>query len=101
MRRIVAIAATAAAAAALTIGVSAPASAAQGRVTVFGTELTPLTTYDNPAGCYKLPFDAHVLTNQTDSPVHVYADPFCATPSLTVNPGYGSHVAPGSGSFSA
>ncbi|GAA4205464.1 hypothetical protein [Actinocatenispora rupis] len=101
MRRIVAIAATAAAAAVLTIGVSAPASAAQGQVTVFSSELTPLDTYVNPSGCYKLPIAAHVLTNQTDSPVHVYADPFCVTPSLTVNPGYGSHVAAGSGSFSA
>ena len=42
-----------------------------------------------------------MLTNHTDRPVTVYTDPFCLTPGLTVQPGYGSHVAPGSGSFSA
>jgi hypothetical protein len=41
-----------------------------------------------------------VLINQTDKNVNVYADPFCVTPGLAVAPGYGSHVALGSGSFS-
>ncbi|PKW18384.1 hypothetical protein [Saccharopolyspora spinosa] len=77
-----------------------PASAATGQVTVFETEAQPLTTYENPEGCYKLPLAAHVLNNQTDKPVQIYGDPFCMTPSLTVQPGRGSHVAPGSGSFS-
>ena len=86
------------------IMVAAPASAgtveAQGNVTVFSVELSPLTVWENPSGCHKLPFDAHVLVNQTDQPVKIYADPFCMTPDLSVQPGYGSHVAPGSGSFS-
>ncbi|NGO44692.1 hypothetical protein [Streptomyces ureilyticus] len=77
------------------------AAAEQGDVVVFTTEATPLTVYRDPQGCQKLPPDAHVLTNHTDRPVTVYADPFCLTPGLTVEPGYGSHVAPGSGSFSA
>ncbi|GHE41505.1 hypothetical protein [Streptomyces capitiformicae] len=77
------------------------AAAEQGDVVVFSTELTPLTVYRDPHGCQKLPPDAHVLTNHTDRPVTVYADPFCLTPGVTVQPGYGSHVAPGSGSFSA
>ncbi|MGW3467627.1 hypothetical protein ACWDKQ_03980 [Saccharopolyspora sp. NPDC000995] len=80
--------------------VAVPASAATGQVTVFETEAQPLTTYENPDGCYKLPLAAHVLNNQTDKPVRIYGDPFCMTPSLTVEPGRGSHVAPGSGSFS-
>ncbi|GAA3863970.1 hypothetical protein [Streptomyces sedi] len=80
---------------------SIPAHAAEGEVSVFSTEFGPLTTYDNPVGCHKLPLDAHVLSNQTERPVTIYADPFCVTPGLTVQPGYGSHVAPGSGSFRA
>ncbi|KAB8161255.1 hypothetical protein FH609_027310 [Streptomyces sp. 3MP-14] len=84
-----------------TAAFSVPAHAAEGEVTVFGTEVTPLTNYADPVGCHKLPLDAHVLTNRTDGPVTIYGDPFCLTPGLTVQPGYGSHVAPGSGSFSA
>ncbi|WP_369200356.1 hypothetical protein [Streptomyces sp. PU-14G] len=85
---------------ALALG-SGTASAATGDVTVFETEFQPLTRYENPEGCHKLPPAAHVLTNNTDQPVKIYGDPFCMTPSLTVQPGHGSHVAPGSGSFSA
>ncbi|MEV5986139.1 hypothetical protein AB0L85_14090 [Streptomyces sp. NPDC052051] len=77
------------------------AAAERGDVVVFRTELTPLTVYHDPQGCRKLPLDAHVLMNRSDKPVTVYADPFCLTPGLVVPPGYGSHVAPGSGSFSA
>ncbi|POX49321.1 hypothetical protein C3489_25100 [Streptomyces sp. Ru71] len=77
------------------------AAAESGEVVVFGTELTPLAVYPDPSGCYKLPADAHVLANRTDRPVTIYADPFCLTPGLTVQPSYGSHVAAGSGSFSA
>ena len=76
-------------------------AAEEGDVVVFRTELTPLTVYHDPHGCQKLPPDAHVLANRSDRPVTVYADPFCLTPGLIVRPGYGSHVAPGSGSFSA
>lgn len=76
------------------------ALAATGEVVVFGTEVEPLTTYDNPSGCYKLPMTAHVLVNKTDGPVQIYGDPFCMSPSLSIQPGFGSHVASGSGSFS-
>ncbi|GHA89114.1 hypothetical protein ACIQRS_04160 [Streptomyces termitum] len=79
----------------------APAHAAEGTVTVFETEVQPLTVYENPRGCHKLPLAAHVLTNATDRPVRIYGDPFCLGPSVAVPPGHGSHVAPGSGSFSA
>ncbi|WP_433869047.1 hypothetical protein [Saccharopolyspora sp. CA-218241] len=95
-------AATALAAGAFAMLVSAgAATASTGEVAVFETELQPLTSYANPTGCHKLPMAAHVLVNQTDQPVRIYGDPFCLTPSLTVQPGHGSHVAPGSGSFSA
>lgn len=77
------------------------ALAASGQVTVFETEVQQLTTYDEPSGCHKLPEAAHVLNNQTDEPVRIYADPLCVGPGLVVEPGHGSHVAPGSGSFSA
>jgi hypothetical protein len=77
------------------------AAAEEGDVVVFSTEVAPLAVYHDPHGCQKLPPAAHVLTNHSDRPVTIYADPFCLTPGLTVQPGYGSHVAPGSGSFSA
>ncbi|RKT89230.1 hypothetical protein SAMN05421805_1354 [Saccharopolyspora antimicrobica] len=90
------------AASALAMGMSAgTAAAASGEVVVFETEMQQLTTYTAPEGCHKLPMAAHVLVNNTDQPVRIYGDPFCLTPSVTVQPGYGSHVAPGSGSFSA
>ena len=92
----------AAIAVAATFAAAAPASADQatGKIVVFSTEFTELTVVENPDGCVKLPVDAHVLANQTDKAVQVHGDPFCLTPGLTVEPGYGSHVTPGSGSFS-
>lgn len=102
MRRLVS--AIAIPAAGLIAALSVPGTAlaaANGEVTVFRTELSPLTVYENPDGCKKLPADGHVLVNQSDKPVTVYGDPFCVTPGLTVQPGHGAHVAPGSGSFSA
>ncbi|GAA0445685.1 hypothetical protein [Streptomyces olivaceiscleroticus] len=84
-----------------TAATTVPAAAAEGEVIVFETELQPLTTYENPVGCIKLPVGSHVLANRTDRPVQVYADPFCMTPSVTVPPGHGSHLAAGTGSFSA
>lgn len=76
-------------------------AAASGDVVVFSSEFQPLNTYSNPEGCQHLPPAAHVLSNLTDSPVKVYGDPFCLTPSLVVQPGYGTHVPGGAGSFSA
>ncbi|MGP3924270.1 hypothetical protein [Streptomyces sp. 8N616] len=84
----------------LMLGFTVPAEASTGEVVVFETEINPLTTYENPAGCNKLPLAAHVLINKTDKPVRVYTDPLCLSPSFTVQPGHGSHVTPGSGSFS-
>lgn len=101
MRRVGSVFAVLAAAALSTAVATTPAAAAEGQVVVFETELHPLTTHENPAGCVKLPPAAHVLINRTDAPVRVYGDPFCLTPGLTVQPGHGSHVPPGSGSFSA
>jgi hypothetical protein len=88
---------------ATTTALGRPASAAggDGDVVVFSNETLPLTVWHEPHGCIKLPTLAHTLTNQLDRPVRIYADPLCATPNLTIQPGYGSHVVPGSGSFSA
>ncbi|MBB5158800.1 hypothetical protein [Saccharopolyspora phatthalungensis] len=83
------------------VATAIPAAAATGEVVVFENEFTKLTRYQNPDGCKKLPAAAHVLNNETDQPVKIYGDPFCLGPSLTVPPGMGSHVAAGSGSFSA
>ncbi|MFE8935986.1 hypothetical protein ACFYNX_00625 [Streptomyces sp. NPDC007872] len=84
------------------LGTAAPAPAdAVGEVVVFSTEAQPLDVYRDPAGCQRLPTVAHVLTNRTDKPVKVYGNPFCLGPSLTVQPGYGTRVPGGAGSFSA
>jgi hypothetical protein len=101
MRRLAAVLVVAVSGLAISILTGVPADAATGDVTVFSTELQPLDVYHDPAGCQKLPLAAHVLINQSAGPVQIYADPFCLTPNLTIQPGYGSHVAPGSGSFSA
>ncbi|MEV6824963.1 hypothetical protein [Amycolatopsis sp. NPDC051102] len=73
---------------------------ANGRVVVFSTELQELDRWEDPAGCQKLPAAAHVLINETDEVVNTYSDPLCLTPSVSVQPEYGTHVAPGTGSFS-
>ncbi|GGR00399.1 hypothetical protein GCM10010195_65390 [Kitasatospora griseola] len=92
-------------AAASVIGLAAPAPAApraaSGEVVVFSTEAQPLDVYRDPSGCQQLPAIAHVLNNQTDRPVQVYGNPFCLGPSVTVQPGRGTHVPGGAGSFSA
>ncbi|MCX2729651.1 hypothetical protein OOZ19_05335 [Saccharopolyspora sp. NFXS83] len=81
---------------------AATASAAStGQVLIFSTEFEPVTTYDAPSGCHQAPSTAHVLINETDEAVRIYADPFCATGSLVVAPGHGAHVPPGTGSFHA
>ncbi|MFC3453797.1 hypothetical protein [Amycolatopsis speibonae] len=100
MNRFVAAAVSAASAGALMIVPNPPAQASAGEVVVFSTEFTQLDTYRNPVGCKKLSITAHVLANQTSSDVVVHGDPLCLTPGLTVRPGYGSHVQPGSGAFS-
>lgn len=88
-------------AAMLTVALSGgPASAATGEVVVFRTELQPLSTFENPEGCHRLPTGAHVLNNRTDKPVVIHGDPFCATPGLSVQPGHGAHVPPEFGTFS-
>ncbi|MFE0461786.1 hypothetical protein ACFW1A_21305 [Kitasatospora sp. NPDC058965] len=95
-------------AAATLIGVAAaPAQAATGQVVVYASQLEPLTVYQDPQGCKQLPPLAHVLNNQTDSTVVVYADRWCTVPftenALTLGelkPGYGTHVT-GAGSFRA
>jgi hypothetical protein len=79
---------------------SADPVAATGRVVVFSTELQELDIAENPEGCRKLPVAAHVLINETDTVVNTYGDPLCLVPNLSVQPGYGAHVAPGTGSFS-
>ncbi|RSN43403.1 hypothetical protein DMC64_22455 [Amycolatopsis sp. WAC 04197] len=100
MNRLVAAVSSAASVGALLIVPSPPAQAAAGEVVVFSTEFQRLDTYRNPEGCNKLPVAAHVLLNQSSSEVVVHADPFCLTPGVPVEPGFGSHVPAGSGAFS-
>ncbi|SDJ29709.1 hypothetical protein SAMN04488074_1011010 [Lentzea albidocapillata subsp. violacea] len=100
MKRLVSVTLSALAATALLASAGPPAHAAAGRAVVFSTELTPVKIFTNPNGCNKLPVDAHVLVNLTNTDVFVHADPFCLTPGLVVKEDHGSHVALGSGSFS-
>ncbi|MEV6353943.1 hypothetical protein ACWEP8_02370 [Streptomyces hydrogenans] len=88
-------------AASAVLGLAGSAQAATGDVVVFSTEVQPLDVYRDPVGCQQLPTVAHVLTNQTDRPVRVYGNPWCIGPSVVVQPGYGTHVPGGAGSFSA
>ncbi|MFC8794470.1 hypothetical protein [Streptomyces cinereoruber] len=74
---------------------------AVGDVVVFSTEAQALDVYGDPSGRHRLPAVAHVLTNRTDKPVRIYGNPFCLGPSVAVQPGYGTHVPGGAGSFSA
>jgi hypothetical protein len=105
MRR---IALSALLAAATLVGVAAaPAQAATGQVVVYTTQFRPLDIYENPRGCNKLPLDTHVVLNKTDSPIKVYADPFCVVPITedpttvgTLEPNHGTHAS-GAGSFKA
>jgi hypothetical protein len=92
-----------AAAAVFGLAGATPAFAAQGvnEVVVFSDELTPLQVYENPTGCVQLPTTATQLNNQTDQVVTLYGDPFCMTPGITVQPGHGARLAPGTGAFAA
>jgi hypothetical protein len=71
------------------------------QVVVFSSELTPLTVYQNPQGCQRLPVLSHTLHNQTSRPVQLHPDPLCLLPGITIQPGYGSHTGQFSGSFSS
>ncbi|RSN54597.1 hypothetical protein DMH01_36035 [Amycolatopsis sp. WAC 04182] len=100
MNRLAIAALSAASACALLIVASPAAQAAAGEVVVFSTEFQRLDTYRNPEGCHKLPIAAHVLANLTSAEVVVYGDPLCLMPGVRVPAGFGSHVPPGTGSFS-
>lgn len=79
-----------------TADAQAPAAESpEGKVVVFETETTALTTFDNPEDCNNAPELAHTITNHTDKPITLYADDRCGVPLVDVAPGFGSHVAPG------
>lgn len=84
-----------------TADAQAPAAASpEGKVVVFETEFTEMTTFDNPEACNNAPELAHTIMNHTDKPITLYADDRCGVPLVDVKPGFGSHVAPGQ-SFAA
>ncbi|KUO17376.1 hypothetical protein AQJ91_30820 [Streptomyces dysideae] len=70
------------------------------QVVVFSSELLPLQAYPDPRGCQQLPTISHVLYNETSRVVLLHADPYCLTPGIAVQPGYGAHTSQASGSFS-
>lgn len=99
-RRIAPVMAALAALAAL--AAAAPAGAADGaggaddgEVVVFQQEFAPLTVFEDPSGCLRLPAGAHVITNRTERVITIYADPACVVPIepvARIKPGYGTHV---------
>ena len=98
-----AVRAGALAAVAATVFTAQPAHAATGEVVVFTHEFTPATVFENPSGCTALPIGSHVIVNQTDTVVVIYADPLCLLPIepfARLQPGYGTHVS-AVGSFRA
>ncbi|MGH3693816.1 MAG: hypothetical protein ACRDRX_07485 [Pseudonocardiaceae bacterium] len=71
------------------------ASAAEGKVLVFTIELAAATVYDNPTGCIAFPPLAHIVVNQTNADIKIYAGPSCfGFPLVTAKPGYGGHISP-------
>lgn len=102
VRRIALLALTAAAV--LTAG-AVPASAAPnpGRVVAFVGDFLPLQVWDDPTGCNTLPAGTHVVFNDTDRTIVVYADPLCLVPSEPMSrlaAGHSMHVS-SVGSFQA
>ena len=87
------------------LAVGAPhASAAEGKVLVFTTEISKATVYENPTGCTVFPPAAHIVINQTNVPIKIYAGPSCiGIPIVTAEPGEGGHISPvpGTNSFLA
>lgn len=84
-----------AAAALVGLGVAPQAAAASGQVVAFASEFVPTRTWHNPSGCHQLPLGAHVIVDNTDTPIRVYADPLCVIPTepfATIQAGYGTHV---------
>ncbi|SDH52050.1 hypothetical protein SAMN05192558_111262 [Actinokineospora alba] len=74
-----------------------------GQVVAFTHEFTELKVWNNPKGCQPLPAGTHLIFNQTDKTITIYADPLCVVPIdpfSRVKPGYGTHVS-AVGSFSA
>lgn len=100
MRRALAYLSALVIACALVVTFARPALAAEGQVVIFIVDYAPVVVHDNPSGCYTLPVGAHVLVNQTDSPVSFYQDPLCLGPGPQLAPGSGAHVPPFAGSFS-
>jgi hypothetical protein len=92
------------AAALLCLAVATPATADEHeRVVAYNSEFTPVHVWHEPVGCNVLPFATHVIVNETDRPIRVYADPVCLVPlepTATVFSGDSTHVS-SVGSFRA
>ena len=114
-RTTLAVAAAAALSAALLTSAATPAdarekaAAPEGKIIVFvteGSETSPagtkLRVYPASESCQALPPGAHVVANDTDERLLLFADPFCLGPVPPpfnfIEPGYGAHVSP-TGSF--
>lgn len=90
-----------------TASLASPAGAETPRkpsqVVAFTHEFTPLKVWEDPKGCQSLPAGTHLIFNQTEKVITIYADPLCVVPIepfSRVKPGYGTHVS-AVGSFSA
>jgi hypothetical protein len=42
-------------------------------------DFLPETVWETPEGCEQLPLGTHVILNETEAPIEVYADPTCLT----------------------
>jgi hypothetical protein len=74
-----------------------------GQVVAFTHEFTPLNVWEEPQGCQPLPAGTHLIFNQTDKVITIYADPACLIPIepfSRIKPDYGTHVS-AVGSFKA
>ena len=88
-------------------GAQAPvAKQGQEQVLVFILDkFVPVTKFEDPSGCYRLPAGTHVVINDTSREIEIHASPDCGqsapAPGVPLKPGYGAHELPAFGSFSA
>lgn len=57
-----------------------PTTPANGQVVAFIGDFLPTKTWENPTGCHPLPPATHVIFNETNRTIEVFADPMCLIP---------------------
>ena len=81
---------------------TAVAQAPSDQVLVFIADaVVPVQKFQSPEGCHALPLGTHVVINDTDDAITLYAAPDCSGLGVPLDPGHGAHELPAFGSFEA